>query len=116
MLSEIGEEVEGIKDVEVLLEVLRVRGVKQHPPLERLIVDLLQRDPLVVRSANCSRMHPGRSCDILSQTLLRGLVKDANAVIYGWSLAGHVPRLRLRYATVLVARPCIRAEAGVLPG
>ena len=57
--------------MDVLLEVLRVFGVEQNLPFELLIADLLQGD--------------WRSCDVLSQTLLRGLVKDANAVVDAWS-------------------------------
>ena len=38
--------------------------------------------PLVVRSAHCSRLHPGRPCYVLRQAFLGGLVEDANAVIY----------------------------------
>jgi hypothetical protein len=42
MLSELREEIKRIKHVKVLFEVLRVRGVRQRPSLERLIVELLQ--------------------------------------------------------------------------
>ncbi len=60
VLSELGEKIEGIEQVDVLLEILRVCGVKQNLPLKRLVVDLLQRNR--------------GSCDVLRE--------DANAVIY----------------------------------
>ncbi len=44
VLSRLREEVEGVERVDVLLEVLRVRSVEKHHPLERLIADLLRRD------------------------------------------------------------------------
>ena len=53
--------------------------------------------------AHCSRMRPGRPCDVLCQASPRGLVENANAIVDAWSLAS------------LVARPCDLAEAGVLP-
>ncbi len=67
VLGELGEEVEGIKHVKILLEVLRVFRVEQHPPLERFVVDLPQRD--------------WRPCYVLRQAFLGGLVEDANAVV-----------------------------------
>jgi hypothetical protein len=48
-------------------EVLRVSRVEQHPPLERFVAELLKGN--------------GRARDVLRQTLLRGLVEDANAVV-----------------------------------
>jgi len=53
--------------VDVLLEILRVLGVKQDLPFERLVADLLQRDR--------------RPRDVLRQAFLSGLVEDANAVV-----------------------------------
>ena len=49
MLGQLGKEVEGIEQVDVLFEVLRVCGVEQNLPLKRLVANLLERDPLVVR-------------------------------------------------------------------
>ena len=53
--------------MDVLLKILRVRGVKQNLPFERLVADLLQRD--------------WRPRDVLGEALLGGLVEDANAVV-----------------------------------
>jgi antitoxin component of MazEF toxin-antitoxin module len=68
---------------EVLLEVLRVCGVEWHTPLERLVADLPQGD--------------WWACDVLGETLLGGLVEDANAVVDaeagvfpGWEVPGEV--------------------------
>ncbi len=58
--GEFCEEVQGIEHMRVLLEVVRVGGVKQHASLERLIRDLLQRDR--------------QQRDVLGQALLRRLV------------------------------------------
>ncbi len=43
MLSEVDEEVQGIEQVDVLLEILRVFGVKQNLPFERLVTYFLLR-------------------------------------------------------------------------
>ncbi len=67
VLGEFREKVESVEHMQVFLEVARVRGVKQYAAFERLIADLLHRD--------------WGSCDVFSQTLLRGLVKDANAAV-----------------------------------
>jgi hypothetical protein len=79
VLRKLGEKVESIEHVEVLLEVLRVRGMKQHPPLERLIVDLFEEDRW--------------SCDVFSQALPRGLIEDPNAVVYAET--GMLPVLKV---------------------
>ena len=73
MLGQLGQEVQGIEQVDVLLEVLRVGRVKQDPPLERLVADLLQRN--------------GRPRDVFSQTLLGGVVKNTDTV----GMAEHLP-------------------------
>jgi hypothetical protein len=57
--------------MDVLLEILRVFGVKQDLPFEWLVADLLQGDR--------------RPRDVFSQTLLGGLVEDANAIVYAKS-------------------------------
>jgi hypothetical protein len=67
VLEEVDEEVEGVEHVDVLLEVLRVRGVKQYAAFERLIADLLRRHR--------------RTRDVFGQTLLRRMVEYANAVV-----------------------------------
>ena len=56
MLDQLGQEVEGVEHVDVLLEVFGVHGVKKNPSFERVIADLLQRDR--------------RSCDVLSEAFL----------------------------------------------
>ena len=53
--------------MDVLLEVLRVLGVKQDLRLKRLVADLLERDR--------------RPRDVLRQAFLGGLVEDADAVV-----------------------------------
>jgi len=67
MLGQLREKVEGIKQVDILFEVLRVCGVEQNLPLEWLEADFLERY--------------GWPCDVLGKALLGGLVKDANAVV-----------------------------------
>jgi hypothetical protein len=75
MLRQLGKEVQGVEHVKVFLEVLRVGRVKEDPPFERLVADLLQGD--------------WRPRNVLGQALLGGLVEDANAVIY--AEAGMLP-------------------------
>jgi hypothetical protein len=42
VLRQLGKEVQGVEHVKVFLEVLRVGRVKEDPPFERLVADLLQ--------------------------------------------------------------------------
>lgn len=43
MLRELGKKVERIKQVNVLLEVLGVGGMKEYAPLERFLADFLEQ-------------------------------------------------------------------------
>jgi len=67
MLREIGQEVEDIEHMKVLLEVLGVCLVEQKPTFERLLANLLKRD-----------QSPG---DALGEAFLRRLVENANAAV-----------------------------------
>ena len=43
MLGELGNEVQRIEHLHILLEILGIGGVEKHPRLERLVPDFLQR-------------------------------------------------------------------------
>ena len=43
MLGELGDEVQRIEHLHILLEILGISGVEKHPRLERLMTDFLQR-------------------------------------------------------------------------
>jgi hypothetical protein len=44
MLGQVGDELQSLEKVDVFLEAIRVGGVEQDSPLERLVPDFLQRN------------------------------------------------------------------------
>ncbi|MDF1569670.1 MAG: hypothetical protein P1P77_16755 [Spirochaetaceae bacterium] len=67
VLSEFNYEVEGVEHMKVFLEILRIRGVKEHPSLEWFKSDLLQRN--------------WRPSNVFGQVLLGELIQDAYTVV-----------------------------------
>ena len=94
MLRKFSQKVKRIKQVHVFLEVVRVPGVEQHLPFERLVADLLQR-----------QRRPG---NVLRKTLLALRIGEPYGVVDtepGVAPGQEVPRKVLGKQFLLYQKP-----------